>query len=39
MYSVDRAPFTVFIDSDRIIREIEFGSFNLDQVEQTLNSL
>jgi hypothetical protein len=39
VYNVDKLPCTIFIDSERIIREIEFGSFNLDQVEKTLNSL
>jgi peroxiredoxin/ribosomal protein L40E len=39
MYNIEKVPCTIFIDSDRIIREIEFGSFNFDQVEKTLNSL
>ena len=39
LYNVEKAPCTVFIDGDMIIRDIEFGSFNLDQVERILNSL
>jgi peroxiredoxin len=39
MYNVDRVPCTIFIDGDGIIREIEYGSFNIDQVEQTLDNL
>jgi peroxiredoxin len=39
LYNVEKAPCTVFIDADMIIRDIEFGSFNLDQVERILNSL
>ena len=39
MYNVDRVPCTIFIDGDGIIREIEYGSFNIDRVEQTLDNL
>lgn len=39
LYNVEKAPCTVFIDGDMIIRDIEFGSFNVDQVERILNSL
>ena len=39
LYNVEKAPYTVFIDGDMIIRDIERGNFNLDQVERTLNSL
>ena len=38
-YNVEKAPYTVFIDGDMIIRDIEQGNFNLDQVERILNSL
>jgi len=38
-YNVEKAPYTVFIDGDMIIRDIEPGNFNLDQVERILNSL
>ena len=39
LYKVEKAPYTVFIDGDMIIRDIETGNFNIDQVERTLNSL
>jgi len=39
LYNVEKAPYTVFIDGDMIIRDIEPGNFNIDQVESTLNSL
>jgi peroxiredoxin/RNA polymerase subunit RPABC4/transcription elongation factor Spt4 len=39
LYNVEKAPCTVFIDGDMIIRDIEFGSFNVDQVERILNGL
>ena len=39
LYSVEKAPYTVFIDGDMIIRDIEQGNFNIDQVERILNSL
>jgi peroxiredoxin/RNA polymerase subunit RPABC4/transcription elongation factor Spt4 len=39
LYNVEKVPCTIFIDSDMIIRDIEFGSFNVDQVERILNSL
>lgn len=39
LYNVEKAPYTVFIDGDMIIRDIELGSFNIDQVERILNSL
>jgi peroxiredoxin len=39
LYNVEKAPCTIFIDADMIIRDIEFGSFNVDQVERILNSL
>ena len=39
LYNVEKAPCTIFIDGDMIIRDIEFGSFNVDQVERILNSL
>ncbi|MBN1691539.1 MAG: redoxin domain-containing protein [Dehalococcoidia bacterium] len=38
-YNVEKVPYTVFIDSDMIIRDIEPGNFNLEQVERTLNTL
>ena len=38
-YGVEKAPYTVFIDGDMIIRDIETGNFNLEQVERTLNNL
>jgi peroxiredoxin len=39
LYGVEKAPYTVFIDGDLIIRDIETGNFNIDQVERTLNDL
>jgi hypothetical protein len=39
LYNVGKAPYTVFIDGDMIIRDIELGNFNIDQVERILNSL
>jgi len=39
LYNVERAPYTVFIDGDMIIRDIEPGTFNIDQAERILNSL
>lgn len=39
LYNVEKVPCTFFIDSDMIIRNIEFGGFNVDQVEQALNDL
>ena len=39
LYKVEKAPYTVFIDGDMLIRDIETGNFNIDQVERTLNSL
>jgi peroxiredoxin len=39
LYDVEKAPYTVFIDGDMIIRDIQLGSFNVDQVERILNSL
>ena len=39
LYGVEKLPTTFFIDGDRIIREIEYGSFNIDQFEKILNSL
>jgi peroxiredoxin len=39
LYNVEKAPYTVFIDGDMIIRHIQPGNFNMDQVERILNSL
>ena len=39
LYNVEKLPCTFFIDSDMIIRNIEFGGFNVDQIEQALNDL
>jgi len=39
LYNVEKAPYTVFIDGDMIIRDIEPGNFNVEQVEKTLNTL
>ncbi len=39
LYNVEKVPCTFFIDGDMIIRNIEFGGFNVDQVEQALNDL
>jgi len=39
LYGVEKAPYTVFIDGDMIIRDIEPGNFNIEQVERTLNTL
>ena len=39
LYNVEKLPCTFFIDSDGIIRDIEHGNFNIDQVEQTLKDL
>jgi peroxiredoxin/RNA polymerase subunit RPABC4/transcription elongation factor Spt4 len=39
LYGVEKAPYTVFIDGEMIIRDIETGNFNIDQVERTLNDL
>jgi len=39
LYNAEKAPYTVFIDGDMIIRDIELGNFNIEQVERTLNSL
>jgi peroxiredoxin/RNA polymerase subunit RPABC4/transcription elongation factor Spt4 len=39
LYNVEKLPCTFFIDGDMIIRDVEFGSFNIDQVEQTLRGL
>lgn len=39
LYNVEKAPYTVFIDGEMIIRDIEPGNFNIEQVERTLNTL
>ena len=39
LYNVDKLPCTFFIDSDGIIRDVEHGNFNIEQVEQTLKDL
>jgi peroxiredoxin/RNA polymerase subunit RPABC4/transcription elongation factor Spt4 len=39
LYNVEKAPYTVFIDGDMIIRDIQPGNFNVEQVERTLNTL
>jgi peroxiredoxin/RNA polymerase subunit RPABC4/transcription elongation factor Spt4 len=39
LYNVEKLPCTFFIDGDGIIRDIEYGNFNIDQVEQTLKDL
>ena len=38
-YDVEKVPCTFFIDSDMIVRDIEYGNFNIDQIEQILNGL
>lgn len=39
LYNTENLPCTFFIDSDGIIRDIEHGNFNIDQVEQTIKNL
>lgn len=39
LYNVEKVPCTFFIDSDMVIRDIEYGGFNVNQVEQTLRDL
>jgi peroxiredoxin len=39
LFNIEKVPCTFFIDSDMIIRDIEYGSFNVNQVEQTLRDL
>ena len=39
LYNVEKLPCTFFIDSDGIIRDVEYGNFNIEQVEQTLKDL
>jgi hypothetical protein len=39
LYNVEKVPCTFFIDSDMIIRNIEYGGFNISQIEQILNDL
>ncbi|MBN1375052.1 MAG: redoxin domain-containing protein [Dehalococcoidia bacterium] len=39
LYNVEKVPCTFLIDSDMIIRGIEFGGFNVEQIEETLNDL
>jgi peroxiredoxin len=39
LYNVEKLPCTFFIDSDGIIRDVEYGNFNINQVEQTLKDL
>lgn len=39
LYNVEKLPCTFFIDADGIIRDIEYGNFNIDQVEQNLKDL
>jgi peroxiredoxin/RNA polymerase subunit RPABC4/transcription elongation factor Spt4 len=39
LYNIEKVPCTFFIDSEMVIRDIEFGSFNIDQMEQTLRDL
>ncbi len=39
LYNVEKAPYTVFIDGDMIIRDIKPGNFNVEQVERILNTL
>lgn len=39
LYNVEKLPTTFLIDGDGIIREIEYGSLNIDQFEKILNSL
>lgn len=39
MYNVEKLPCTFLIDSDMIIRAIEFGGFNVEQIEEALNDL
>jgi peroxiredoxin/RNA polymerase subunit RPABC4/transcription elongation factor Spt4 len=39
LYNVDKLPCTFYIDGDLIIRDIDFGSFNINQVEQKLKDL
>jgi peroxiredoxin len=39
LYNVEKLPCTFYIDGDMIIRDIDFGRFNIDQVEQKLRDL
>ncbi len=39
VYNVEKVPCTFFIDGDMIVRDIEYGTFNSDQIEQILNGL
>jgi peroxiredoxin/uncharacterized OB-fold protein len=39
VYNVEKVPCTFFIDGDMIVRDIEYGNFNSDQIEQILNGL
>jgi peroxiredoxin len=39
LYNVEKLPCTFFIDSDGIIRDVEYGNFNINQVEQILKDL
>jgi alkyl hydroperoxide reductase subunit AhpC len=39
VYNVEKVPCTFFIDGDTIVRDIEYGNFNSDQIAQILNGL
>ena len=39
LYNIEKLPCTFFIDSDGIIRDVEYGNFNLTQVEEKLKDL
>jgi peroxiredoxin len=39
LYNVEKLPCTFFIDGDGIIRDVEYGNFNINQVEQILKDL
>ncbi|MGA9048902.1 MAG: redoxin domain-containing protein [Dehalococcoidia bacterium] len=39
VYNVEKVPCTFFIDGDMIVRDIEYGNFNSDQIEQILDGL
>ncbi len=39
LYNVEKLPCTFFIDGDMIIRQVDYGNFNIDQVEKALKEL
>jgi peroxiredoxin len=39
LYNIEKLPCTFFIDGDGIIRDVEYGNFNINQVEEKLKDL